>query len=346
MADPRVVIVGATGAVGKVLLQVLEERDFPMQSLRLCASPRSQGKKVLFRGKEIVIEEANAKLFSECDIAFVAAGGSTSRALDPIAAANGCTVVDKSSAWRMDPTVPLVVPEINGADVEWHRGIVSVPNCSTTQMVMALWPLHRVNPIKRVVVDTYQAVSGTGAAAVDELEEQTRQIVEGRPLTREVYPHQIAFNALPQVETFTENGYTTEEMKIFRETRKIFHDESIKVSATAVRVPVTVSHSEALHVEFERPMPVDEARRLLSAFPGVTVVDDPASSAYPLALDAAGKDDVFVGRIRQDISAPNSLAMWVVSDNLRKGAATNGVQIAEELLKRKALLRHRATAAG
>ncbi len=341
MADPRVAIVGATGAVGKVALQVLEERRFPMASLRLCASPRSYGKKIEFMGEEIVVEEVNAKLFSECDIAFISASTEASRQLAPLAVANGCVVIDDSSAFRMEPDVPLVIPEVNGDDVEGHKGILAIPNCSTTQMVMALWPLHRVNPIKRIVVDTYQSVSGTGASAMAELDRQAGDVLAGRPTTAEQYPYQIAFNVLPQIDSFMGNGYTKEEWKMLQETRKIMHAPDIAVSATCVRVPVPICHSESVNVEFERPFSVDTARRMLSEFPGVVVVDDPVASRYPMPIDDAGRDEVFVGRVRQDASHPNGLAMWVVSDNLRKGAATNAIQIAEEIVKRGAWLRQR-----
>lgn len=339
MPDPRVVIVGATGAVGRVALQVLEERRFPLASLRLCATPRSFGKKLPFRGHDIVVEEANAALFAECDLAFISASTAASRELGRLAADQGCVVIDDSSAYRMEPDVPLVVPEINGDDVGWHKGILSIPNCSTTPLVMALWPLHRVNPIKRVTVATYQSVSGTGAAAMAELDAQARDVLAGKQPVAEQYPHQIAFNVLPQVDAFLDSGYTVEEQKIVDETRKIMHEPGIAVSATCVRVPVAVSHSEAVHVELERPMAPDEARALLSAFGGVVVVDDPATSSYPMPVDATGKDDVFVGRIRADASNEGGLAMWVVSDNLRKGAATNAIQIAEEVVKRGAWLR-------
>ena len=339
MPDPRIAIVGATGAVGKVALQVLEERRFPLASLRVCASPRSIGKTLRFRGEDIVVEEANAALFAECDLAFVSASTAVSRELVPLAAAQGCVVIDDSSAFRMDPDVPLVVPEINGDDVEAHKGIMAIPNCASTPLVMALWPLHRVNPVTRVTVATYQSVSGTGAAAVAELDTQTREVLDGKPPTVEAYPHQIAFNVLPQVETFMDDGYTTEEWKVRHESRKIMHEPELAIAATCVRVPVAVCHSEALYIEFERPMSPDEARTLLSASPGVVVTDDPARSAYPMPIDATGSDDVFVGRIREDVSNPGGLAMWLVSDNLRKGAATNAIQIAEEVVRRGAWLR-------
>ena len=339
MPDPRVAIVGATGAVGRVALQILEERRFPLASLRVCASPRSVGKTLRFRGEDLVVEEANAALFAACDLAFVSATTAVSRELVPLAAAQGCVVIDDSSAFRMEAGVPLVVPEINADDVGAHKGILAIPNCSTTPLVMALWPLHKVDPVKRVTVATYQSVSGTGAAAVAELDAQARDVLDGKRPTVEQYPHQIAFNVLPQVETFMDDGYTTEEWKVRHESRKIMHEPEIAISATCVRVPVAVCHSEAVHVEFERPMAPDEARTLLSGFPGVTVVDDPATSSYPMPVDAVGKDNVFVGRIREDVSSPGGLAMWVVSDNLRKGAATNAIQIAEEIVKRGAWLR-------
>ena len=341
MSALRIALVGATGAVGEVFLQVLEERRFPLSSLRLCASPRSVGKRLRFRGQELPVELASKQLFAECDIAFISVTADVSRELIPLAVEAGCVAIDDSSAYRMEPHVPLVVPEVNAGDIDGHRGILAIPNCSTTPMVMALHPLRRVNPIVRVVVDTYQSVSGTGRAAVDELRQQSEQVLAGQQVHPEQYPHQIAFNVLPQVEPFLEDGYTREERKIAQETRKIMHEPEMAVSATCVRVPVPVGHSAAVHVEFKRPMSVAEARELLTATPGVTVMDDPASNVYPMPINAAGKDDVFVGRIRQDASHPNGLAMWVVSDNLRKGAATNAVQIAEELVARRALVKQR-----
>ncbi len=342
MSAPRVVVVGATGAVGKVALRVLEERNFPMSSLRVCASERSVGKRVNFRGEELEVELATPPVFANSDIVFTAVGSAMSREFAPMAVEQGCVVIDKSAAFRMESGVPLVVPEINPDDVEGHQGILAVPNCSTTQMVMALYPLHRANPIKRVIVDTYQSVSGTGAEAMEELTVQSGQVLRGEATQPEQYPHRIAFNILPQVETFLDDGYTTEERKMRDETRKIMHAPDLALSATCVRVPVPVSHAEALHIEFEQPMSVGEARELLATFPGVSVVDDPLTSTYPMPMDAEGRDEVFVGRLRQDDSHPNGLALWVVSDNLRKGAATNGVQIAEELLRRDALHRNGA----
>ena len=284
------------------------------------------------------VEEATPQLLSEVDIAFISASGAVSRELAPIAVQQGALVIDDSSVFRMDADVPLVVPEVNADDLRNHRGIISIPNCSTTPLVMALKPLNDINPVKRVIADTYQSVSGTGAAAVEELWTQSRQILEGQDVEPSEYPHQIAFNALPHIEPFLENGYTNEEMKVRNETRKILHLPDVAVSATCVRIPVAVSHSEAVHIEFSRPISPEEVREALSAFPGITVVDDPASNVYPMPIDAAGKDDVFVGRIRRDMSHPNGIVMWIVSDNLRKGAALNALQIAEEVLSRGLLL--------
>ena len=337
MDGPRIALVGATGAVGKVFLGILEEGRFPVGEVRLCASERSVGKEIALNSHRLTVEEPTPELFSEVDIVFIAAGSGISRELAPIAAEAGALVVDKSSAFRMDPDVPLVVPEVNGGDLDDHNGIVSVPNCSTTQLVMVLNPLNDANPISRVVVDTYQSVSGTGAAAMEELTAQSGQVLSGDDASPSVYPHQIAFNLLPQVESFLPNGYTQEEMKMTNETRKIMHLPDLPISATCVRVPVMVAHAEAAHIEFDESMSPGEAREVLDAAPGVTVLDDPASSLYPMPVDAEGKDDVFVGRIRQDVSKTNSIALWLVSDNLRKGAATNAIQIAEEALRRDLL---------
>ena len=334
----RVAVIGATGAVGKVFLGILEERNFPTSSIRLCASKRSIGKKIKVKGQELSVEEATPQLLSEVDIAFISASGAVSRELAPIAVQQGALVIDDSSVFRMDADVPLVVPEVNADDLRNHRGIISIPNCSTTPLVMALKPLNDINPVKRVIADTYQSVSGTGAAAVEELWTQSRQVLEGQDVEPSEYPHQIAFNALPHIEPFLDNGYTNEEMKVRNETRKILHLPEVAVSATCVRIPVAVSHSEAVHIEFDRPISPEEVLEVLSGFPGITVVDDPASNVYPMPIDAAGKDDVFVGRIRRDMSHPNGIVMWIVSDNLRKGAALNALQIAEEVLSRELLL--------
>ena len=334
MAHPRVTIVGATGAVGKVALAVLEERAFPMERLRLTASPRSIGKKVTFRGEELTVEETTPEVFAKSDIAFISANDDISRDMALAAKERGCVVIDDSGVWRMDPGVPLVVPEINANDVDAHTGILAIPNCSTTPLVMVLDALRQASPIRRVIAATYQSVTGTGSAALAELEEQSRDLLAGSEARTDQYPHPIAFNLLPHVGSFHDNGHTSEEMKMLNETRKILHEPDLPVSATCVRVPVRVCHSEAVNVEFERPVSPGEARELLANYPGIAVVDDPATNAYPMPLDGEGKDEVFVGRIREDVALPNGLALWLVSDNLRKGAATNAVQIAEELVAR------------
>ena len=330
----RVAIVGATGMVGQEFIKVLEQRDFPMDSIELLASDRSAGKKMFVNHDEVVVKETTPDSFQKIDIALFSAGGETSRYFAPIAAQSGAVVVDNSSAWRMDPKVPLVVPEINPEDIKWHKGIIANPNCSTIQMVVALNPLHKVNPIKRLVAATYQAVSGTGSAAVEELTEQSKQVLDGQTTVPHVYPHQIAFNILPEIDVFLDNDYTKEEWKMVEETRKIMHAPDIAISAVCVRVPVFIGHSEALHIEFSQPMSPDEAKRILAQAPGIKILDDPAISLYPQPWSAAGTDEVFVGRIHRDASHPNGLVMWVVADNLRKGAALNTIQIAEEMIKR------------
>jgi len=330
----KVAILGATGMVGQEFIKVLQQRNFPMNSISLLASDRSAGKRMFVSHREIVVEEVTPKSFKDIDIALFSAGAEVSRYFSPIAAQNGAVVIDNSSAFRMDPKVPLVVPEINVEDIKWHKGIIANPNCSTIQMVVALYPLHKVNPIKRIVAATYQAVSGTGAAAVDELTEQARQVLEGQATVPHVYPHQIAFNLLPEIDVFLDNDYTKEEWKLVEETRKIMHADDIAISAFCVRVPVFIGHSEAVHVEFSQSISPDEARRILAQAPGVKVLDDPAISLYPQPWSAAGTDEVFVGRIHRDASHSSGLIMWVVSDNVRKGAALNAVQIAEEMIKR------------
>ena len=330
----NIAVVGATGMVGREFLAILTDRKFPVGELRLLATSRSAGKKVVVGEREFTVEETTNDSFAGADFVFVSASGAASRQYCPIAAEVGAVAIDDSSAWRMDPRVPLVVPEVNADDVAMHQGIISIPNCSTTPVVMCLWPIHKVNPVKRIIADTYQSVSGTGKAAVDELVTQSKLVLEGKQAAPHVYPHQIAFNLLPQIDVFMDSGYTKEEWKMIVETRKIMHDETIAMSATCVRVPVMISHSCAVHVELTHPMDPDEARDILAEAPGVTVQDDPSISLYPLPWLAAGEDDVFVGRIRQDASHPNSLAMWISSDNLRKGAALNAIQIAEELVKR------------
>lgn len=333
MSGYTVAIVGATGVVGDRFIKVLEQRNFPVRSMRMMASKRSVGRTLPFRGEQIPVEETTDASFQGVDIVFLSATTEASRHFAPLAAKAGALVIDDSSAWRMDPEVPLVVPEVNGEDVKLHKGIISTPNCTTVPIVMLAKPLNDVNPIRRIIADTYQAVSGTGGAAVKELETQARALLEGGSAQPDVYPHQIAFNLLPQVDSFLENGYTKEEWKMVQETRKIMHLPELPISATCVRVPVPVSHSEAIHLEFTDPMSADEARRILSAAPGVIVQDDPANSVYPMPLTSADRDEVFVGRIRQDASHPRGLALWVVSDNLIKGAALNAVQIAETAIK-------------
>jgi aspartate-semialdehyde dehydrogenase len=331
-----VAVVGATGVVGRTMVRVLAERAFPIGELRLLASGRSAGRTVQAHGASITIREATPDAFEGVDIALFSAGGDISKTLAPEAAARGATVIDNSSAWRMDPNVPLVVSQVNPEDLEDHEGIIANPNCSTMQLAPVLMALRDSVGIERVVVDTYQSVSGTGADAIAELEGQIKAHVDGEEKTAAVYPHPIAFNALPEIDVFLENGYTKEEWKIVMESRKILHLPELRISCTAVRVPVFVSHSEAVHVETTEPVTPDRARRLFGGVPGVVVQDDPATHEYPLATDAAGRDEVFVGRVRQDPSIPDGrgIAFWVVSDNLRKGAATNAVELAEALVER------------
>ena len=330
----NVAIVGATGLVGQEFIKVLEQRKFPASSIQLYASDRSAGKKLFVGHQEIEVKETSAESFQHMDIALFSAGAEISRHFSPIAAKAGALVIDNSAAFRMEPKVPLVVPEVNVEDIKWHRGIIANPNCSTIQLVVALYPLHKVNPIKRIVVSTYQSVAGTGLAAMEELTTQAKLVLEGQNVIPHVYPHQIAFNILPEIDVFLDSGYSKEEQKMVEETRKIMHADSIAVSATCVRVPVFIGHSEAVNIEFTNPISPDDARKILADAPGVRVLDDPNVSLYPQPWLAAGSDDVYVGRIRTDISHNSSLVMWVVSDNLRKGAALNAVQIAEEAVKR------------
>jgi aspartate-semialdehyde dehydrogenase len=330
----NVAIVGATGLVGQEFIKLLEQRNFPVASIRLHASEHSSGTNLFYNHKKIEVEEVTPRSFRDVDIALFSAGADVSRRLSPLAAEAGAVVIDNSAAFRTETTVPLVVPEVNPEDIEWHKGIIANPNCSTIQLVVALYPLHKVNRIKRIVVSTYQAVSGTGAAALRELTSQTKLIREGRSVCPHVYSHQIAFNVLPEIDVFLDNGYTREEQKMVEETRKIMHAEDIAISATCVRVPVPFGHSEAVNVEFSSPVTSDEARRILAQAPGVRVLDDPSVSFYPQPWAASGSDHVFVGRIRKDISHPSGLVMWIVADNLRKGAALNAIQIAEEGIQR------------
>ncbi|MDR3621139.1 MAG: aspartate-semialdehyde dehydrogenase [Paludisphaera borealis] len=330
----NVAVVGASGAVGERMVRLLEERNFPVSSIKFLASERSAGKSVTFRGEKFVIQPITRQALEGVDIVLSSTPASVSREWSPIAAAVGAVVIDNSSAFRMDPDVPLVVPEVNPQDVLWNKGIIANPNCSTIQMVVALKPLHDVARIRRVVVSTYQSVSGAGMTGIVELEAQTGAGARNEPIPApSKFAHLILGNCLPQIDDFLPNGYTKEEMKMVNETRKILGDASIDVCPTCVRVPVAYSHSESIVVETERPITAEEAVALWMKAPGVTVVDDPANKRYPLASEAVGRDDVFVGRIRSDLSNPNALVFWCVSDNLRKGAATNAVQIAEELLK-------------
>ena len=335
MKSCKIAVVGATGAVGQVFLDIAQQRNFPIDEIRLCASTRSVGKKIEYKSQEIAVELCTPELLQEMDFAFISASGDVSREIAPLAAKKGTVAIDDSSAFRMDADVPLVVPEVNAHDLANHKGIVAIPNCSTTPLVMVLNPLMKRSSVKRVVVDTFQSVTGTGAAALSEMKDQSQAVLNNRPITAKEYPHQIAFNVLPHIEPFQENGYTREEMKMLYETQKILHDPNILVSATCVRVPVAVSHSEAIHIEFEQPISPQEIKEILENQAGIKIVDDPFSDVYPMPIDAAGGDDVLVGRIRKDISPPNGIAMWVVCDNLRKGAALNAIQIAEEMMKRE-----------
>ncbi|MFH1092192.1 MAG: aspartate-semialdehyde dehydrogenase [Pseudomonadota bacterium] len=328
----KVAVAGATGAVGREMGKRVEERDFPVKTLVPLASERSLGKTVEFKGENLPVEVLSRDSFLGLDLAVFSAGAGPSREFAPAAAAAGCTVVDNSSAWRMDPEVPLVVPEVNPHALKGHKGIIANPNCSTIQMVVALKPIYDAVGLKRIVVSTYQSVSGTGQEAIEELSTQTRDLLNMREPRAEVYPHRIAFNCLPHIDVFQPNGYTKEEMKMVNETRKILEDDSIMISATTVRVPVFYGHSEAVWIETRKKITPIQVMSLLEKAPGVAVVDDPDKNEYPLAIYAAGRDETFVGRIREDISCENGIVMWVVSDNIRKGAALNAIQIAEHLL--------------
>ena len=329
----NVAIAGATGAVGNQMIKCLEMTELPVNSLKLLASFRSVGRTLKFKGELIAVEELNKDSFKGSDIALFSAGGSTSEKYAPYAAQDGCVVIDNSSAWRMDPNVPLVVPEVNPHAIAQFnkKGIIANPNCSTIQMVVPLHPIHKKWGIHRIVVSTYQAVSGTGKKAIDELFDQTRAMINFLDCENKIYPHRIAFNCLPHIDSFLENGYTKEEMKMVNETRKILEDDSIGVTATTVRVPVFYGHSESVNVETREPVSVEAVISLLADSPGVKVVDDPQQNVYPLAIEAAGQDLTLVGRIRKDESIPNGINMWIVADNIRKGAATNAVQIAQVL---------------
>jgi aspartate-semialdehyde dehydrogenase len=331
--NPYVAVVGATGAVGVEMIKTLEKRNFPVGRLTLLASARSVGKKLKFRGGDVTVKELKKDSFEGIDIALFSAGSGISKEFAPIAAKAGCVVVDNSSAFRMDDAVPLVVPEINAADVKLHKGIIANPNCTTVITLMALYPLHKAFGCKRIFASSYQAVSGAGAKAMEELKRQVGEIVAGKPATKEAFPHQIAFNVLPHIDSFLSTGYTKEEMKMENEGRKIMHHPNFRASVTCVRVPVYRAHSVAVSAEFEKPVSVEAARGILKKAPGLDVVDEPSKNEYPLPLYVAEKYNCAVGRIRRDCAMDNGICFWVSGDQLLKGAALNAVQIAEELLK-------------
>ncbi|HZK40040.1 MAG TPA: aspartate-semialdehyde dehydrogenase [Atribacterota bacterium] len=339
MRKYNVAVVGATGAVGEEMRLVLEERKFPVEKLSLFASIRSAGKEYEFKGKKVVVQELKDNSFDGIDIALFSGGDEVSKHFAPLAVQQGTIVVDNGKYFRMDPNVPLIVPEVNPDDLKWHKGLIANPNCSTIQMVMALKPIYDEVGIERVIVATYQSVSGTGKEAIEELKNQAASIAKGEEFEIKAYPYQIAYNTLPHIGDFQENGYTSEEIKMLDETRKILGDDNIRVVATTVRVPVYRAHSEVVHVETKKKISVQRTREILSSFPGIKVIDNPDKLEYPLALFAEGKDEVFVGRIREDISTENGLVMWIVSDNLRKGAALNAVQIAEKIIEKKLFLK-------
>ncbi len=328
-----VAVAGATGAVGREMIELLEEREFPVSELIPLASERSEGERVEFNGKQVVVRRLGKDSFKEADIALFSAGAERSLEFAPEAVKAGAVVIDNSSAFRMDPKVPLVVPEINGHAIDKHSGIIANPNCSTIALVLVLKPIHDKVKIKRIVVTTFQSVSGTGKEGMDELARQTVALLNFKDVETKVYPHQIAFNCLPHIDAFLENGYTKEEMKLVNETRKILEDDTIRVTATTVRVPVFRGHSESVNIETGEKISANEVRAILAEAPGVIVYDDPMKNIYPLAMDIVGKDETYVGRVREDESIPNGINLWLVSDNLRKGAALNAVQIAELLIK-------------
>jgi len=333
-SDLTIAIVGATGAVGEISLGLLKARNHPAANIVAMASARSAGKTLAYGDETLTVVEATPAAFEGVDIAFISASADVSRALAPEAVKRGVLVIDDGSAFRMDPKVPLVVPEINGADVEWHSGIISIPNCTTTPLAMVLDVLNRVSPITAVTVSTYQAVTGTGAAARVELIEQSKAMLAGGSYPPSEYPHEIAFNVLPHVDSFTDNGYTKEEIKMLNESRKILHLPDLPLSATCVRVPVTVTHSESVQIEFSDEISAEAARSALEAAAGITVVDDPLQNQYPMPRQAEGRDDVLVGRIRKDLAHAKGIALWLACDNLRKGAALNALQIMDEAVKR------------
>lgn len=329
---PHIAVLGATGAVGVEVLKTLEKRNFPVGTLTLLASERSAGKKMKFHGTDHLVQQVTPKSFAGVEIAIFSAGATRSREFAPHAVKAGAVVVDNSSAFRMDPDIPLVVPEVNAADLKKHRGIIANPNCSAAIMVVPLWPLHQKARIKRIVVSTYQAASGAGAKAMAELELQARDILAGRPAKKEVLPHQIAFNVFSHNTKVADNGYNEEENKVIEETRKMFHDPGLRICPTCIRVPVFRAHSESIVIETERKLTVEEAREILARAPGVRLVDDRGINHFPMPIEASGQDEILVGRLREDPSAPNSLALFISGDQLLKGAALNAVQIAELLL--------------
>jgi aspartate-semialdehyde dehydrogenase len=338
----HVAVVGATGAVGQQIMKTLEERQFPISEISLLASARSAGQEVVFQGKKVVIKEATPDAFEGVDIALFSAGGGISKVLAPEAVKRGALVIDNTNAFRMDEGIPLVVPEVNPEDIFLNKGIIANPNCSTIQMVVALKPIKEKYGIKKIIVSTYQAVSGAGNLAIDELVRQTRSVIDNTEFTPEILPvgslekkHQIAFNAIPQIDVFQENGFTLEEMKMINETKKIMHDQTLEIATTCVRIPVMTGHSESIYIELENEADIAEVRQLLATAPGVIVEDVPEEQHYPLASRAAGRPEVFVGRLRKDLNQPKALHMWVVSDNLLKGAAWNSVQIAEVYIEQQ-----------
>lgn len=325
----RLAVVGATGAVGQEILKILEERNFPLDELICLADPKEAGSTLQFRGETLTVRAAGPEAFKEADIAMFAVGNDVSKMLAPLATENNCVVIDNSYAFRLQEDVPLVVPEVNPQDIKNHHGIIANPNCSTILMVVAINPIHQAAGLKRVIVSTYQAVSGAGKAGIDELTEYTRAVLNGKEMEPEVFAHPIAFNLIPHIDIFVDEDYTREEMKMVWETRKIMHLPDLKIAPTAVRVPVYRSHSESINLETERPISVEEVRNVLANAPGIIVQDDPKNNKYPMPLYTSNHDEVFVGRIRKDISTDQGLAMWIAADQIRKGAATNSVQIAE-----------------
>ncbi len=330
-----VAIVGATGMVGAEYIKVIEARNFPANDVVLLASDRSAGRKLKVKGKEVTVKATSPDAFKGVDIVFLAAESDISQKFTPVAAKAGAVVVDESSAFRMAPEVPLVVPEVNPEDIKWHKGIIASPNCIAVQNVVALYPLHKVNPVKRLIISTYQSTSGWGAAAMEELKFQAKEVLESRKTTPKVFYHQIAFNVFPEIDECMENGYTKEEWKLAEETKKIMHAPEIAITSTCVRVPTYIGHCQAVTIEFEHPMSTAQAREILSAAPGVKLMDNMVNHEYPTPWEIAGSDEVFVGRIREDTSRTGGLTMWIVADNTRKGSALNGVQIAEEIVKRE-----------